>query len=113
MRRAPSRARSSSVTAISLSSPTGSLRTSSMACLPAGHHRPRSSATGKVRRLPLQAHPQHSGIAHRELAELRRRAERAEAELAKAKKVIEIQGSVSALLEQMLATEGEHGSIER
>ena len=49
----------------------------------------------------------------RELAELRRRAERAEAELAKAKKVIEIQGSVSALLEQMLATEGEHGSIER
>src|SRR5215203_7419223 len=44
-------------------SPTGSLRTSSMACLPAGHHRLRSSATGKVRRLPLQAHPQHSGIA--------------------------------------------------
>src|SRR5918994_5420312 len=38
----------------------------------------------------------------RELAELRRRAERAEAELQKAKKVIEIQGNVSALLEQML-----------
>src|SRR5215203_1075434 len=49
----------------------------------------------------------------KELGELRRRAERAEAELAKAKKVIEIQGNVSALLEQMLATEGEHGSIER
>jgi len=49
----------------------------------------------------------------RELAELRRRAERAEAELAKAKKVIEIQGNVSALLEQMLGTEGEHGSTER
>ena len=48
-----------------------------------------------------------------ELAELRRRAERAEAELAKAKKVIEIQGNVSALLEQMLGTEGDHGSTER
>jgi hypothetical protein len=49
----------------------------------------------------------------RELAELRRRAERAEAELQKAKKVIEIQGNVSALLEQMLGTEGESGSTER
>ncbi len=49
----------------------------------------------------------------RELAELRRRAERAEADLAKAKKVIEIQGNVSALLEQMLGTEGERGSTER
>jgi transposase-like protein len=41
-----------------------------------------------------------------ELATLRRRAERAEAELEKARKVIEIQGNVSALLEQMLGTEG-------
>lgn len=41
-----------------------------------------------------------------ELAALRRRAERAEAELEKARKVIEIQGNVSALLEQMLDTEG-------
>jgi len=49
----------------------------------------------------------------REIAELRRRAERAEAELQKAKKVIEIQGNVSALLEQMLGTEGESGSTER
>jgi transposase len=49
----------------------------------------------------------------RELAELRRRAERAEAELAKAKKVIEIQGNVSALLEQMLGTEGAHESTEQ
>jgi transposase-like protein len=48
-----------------------------------------------------------------EIATLRRRAERAEAELAKAKKVIEIQGNVSALLEQMLGTEGESGSTER
>jgi transposase-like protein len=49
----------------------------------------------------------------REIAELRRRAERAEAELKKAKKVIEIQGNVSALLEQMLGSEGESGSTER
>ncbi len=42
-----------------------------------------------------------------ELAALRRRAERAEAELDKARKVIEIQGNVSALLEQMLGTEGD------
>src|SRR4051794_14099410 len=49
----------------------------------------------------------------REIAELRRRAERAEAELQKAKTVIEIQGNVSALLEQMLGTEGESGSTER
>lgn len=41
-----------------------------------------------------------------ENAALRRRAERAEAELDKARRVIEIQGNVSALLEQMLETEG-------
>ena len=50
-----------------------------------------------------------------QIAELRRRAERAEAELQKARKVIEIQGNVSALLEQMLGAEGEteRGSTER
>ena len=41
-----------------------------------------------------------------ENAALRRRLERVEAELEKARKVIEIQGNVSALLEQMLGTEG-------
>jgi transposase len=41
-----------------------------------------------------------------ENAALRRRLERAEAELEKARRVIEIQGNVSALLEQMLDTEG-------
>src|SRR3954462_1742619 len=46
----------------------------------------------------------------RELAELRCRAERAEAELQKAKRVIEIQGNVSALLEQMLDTKGADAS---
>jgi transposase-like protein len=48
-----------------------------------------------------------------EIAELKRRNERLEAELAKARKVITIQGNVSALLEQMLGTEGESGSTER
>jgi len=48
-----------------------------------------------------------------ENAELRRRAERAEAELAKARKVIEVQGNVSALLEDLLGTEGAEGSTER
>src|SRR3954454_12834284 len=49
----------------------------------------------------------------REIAELRRRAVRAEAELEKARKVIAIQGNVSALFDQMLGTEGESGSTER
>jgi transposase len=48
-----------------------------------------------------------------QIAELSKRAERAEAELAKARRVIEIQGNVSALLEQMLGTEGESGSTGR
>jgi transposase len=48
-----------------------------------------------------------------EIAELRRRTERLEGELQKARKVIEIQGNVSALLEQMLGTESEPGSTER
>lgn len=49
----------------------------------------------------------------REIVELTRRAERAEGELQKARKVIEIQGNVSALLEQMLGTEGGNGSTGR
>ena len=48
-----------------------------------------------------------------EIAGLQRKLERTEAELQKARRVIEIQGNVSALLEQMLGTEGEHGSTER
>jgi len=48
-----------------------------------------------------------------EIAALRRRAERAEAELVKARKVIEIQGNLSALLEQMLGTESASRSTER
>jgi transposase-like protein len=48
-----------------------------------------------------------------QIDELTLRAERAERELVKARKVIEIQGNVSALLEQMLGTEGESGSTGR
>jgi transposase len=48
-----------------------------------------------------------------QVAALTRRAERAEAELAKMKRVVEIQGNLSALLEQMLDTESASGSTER
>jgi transposase len=47
------------------------------------------------------------------LAALERRAERAEAELAKARKVIEVQGNVSALLGELLESKGAQGSTER
>jgi transposase-like protein len=42
----------------------------------------------------------------REIVELRRRLERAEAELGKARRVIEVQGNVSALLGQLLEPRG-------
>ena len=50
-----------------------------------------------------------------ENAELRERAERAEAELEKARRVIEVQGNVSALLGQLLEPRGAtpDGSTER
>ena len=50
-----------------------------------------------------------------QLAALRRRAERAEAELEKARKVIEVQGNVSALLGELLEPRGaiEPGSTGR
>ena len=48
-----------------------------------------------------------------QIAALTRRAERAEAELEKARRVIEIQGNVSALLEEMLGTDSAPRSTER
>lgn len=48
-----------------------------------------------------------------EIAALRRRLERSEAELAKMKRVVEIQGNLSALLEEMLGTESASRSTER
>lgn len=48
-----------------------------------------------------------------EIAALERRAERAEAELRKAKRVIEVQGNVSALLGDLLGPESARESTER
>jgi transposase len=48
-----------------------------------------------------------------QIAALTRRAERAEAELAKMKRVVEIQGNVSALLEEMLGSGSAARSTER
>jgi transposase-like protein len=48
-----------------------------------------------------------------EIERLRRRAERAEAELEKARKVIEVQGNVSALLGELLGPRGADESTER
>jgi transposase-like protein len=48
-----------------------------------------------------------------EIATLRRRAERAEAELEKAKRVIEVQGNVSALLGELLEPKGANERDER
>jgi transposase len=48
-----------------------------------------------------------------EIVGLQRKLERSEAELAKMKRVVEIQGNVSALLEEMLGTESAPRSTER
>jgi transposase len=48
-----------------------------------------------------------------EITALKRKVERSEAELAKARRVIEIQGNVSALLEEMLGTDSAPRSTER
>jgi len=48
-----------------------------------------------------------------QIASLRRRAERAEADLEKAQRVIEVQGNVSALLGELLEPRGASASTER
>ena len=48
-----------------------------------------------------------------EIVQLKRKLERSEAELVKARRVIEIQGNVSALLEEMLGSESAPTSTER
>src|SRR5690625_1654401 len=53
-----------------------------------------------------------AGPVERENATLRRRLERAERELERARKVIEVQGNVSALLGELLGTGGAKGSTE-
>lgn len=49
----------------------------------------------------------------KEIAGLHRRLERLETELAKARKVIEVHGKPSALLEELLAPKGASGNTER
>jgi len=68
---------------------------------------------GALKELGRPRGRQPSDRRDREIAELQTRVERLEGELARARKVIEIQGNVSALLEQMLGTEGESGSTGR
>ena len=48
-----------------------------------------------------------------QIAQLTRQVERSEAELAKMKRVVEIQGNVSALLEEMLGADSASRSTER
>ena len=48
-----------------------------------------------------------------EIAQLKRRLERSEAEVCKLKRVVEIQGNVSALLEEMLGADSASRSTER
>lgn len=48
-----------------------------------------------------------------EIVQLKRKLERSEAELSKARRVIEVQGNVSALLEEMLGSESAQRSTER
>jgi len=63
----------------------------------------RSRDAGALVGLAAQPRRDQAGPRSAELARATRRAERAEAKLAKAQKVIEIQGKVSELLEQLLA----------
>src|SRR5271154_4154657 len=75
----------------------------------------RARDAGSLGALERPRGPKPANPMEGEVARLRRRAERAEGELAKARRVIEVQGNVSALLEQLLGTEGatEPGSTER
>ncbi len=69
---------------------------------------------GALSALTRKRGPRPADPLEAENAELRRRAERAEAELVKARKVIEVQGNVSALLGDLLKPESAEGeSTER
>ena len=63
----------------------------------------RARETGAIAALTPRTRPARRSPADIELERVRRRAEKAEAELAKARLVIEIQGKASALLEALLA----------
>lgn len=68
---------------------------------------------GALSALARKRGPKPAGRRDAEIAALSRRAERAEAELAKARKVIEVQGNVSALLGDLLEPEGAKESTGR
>jgi len=63
----------------------------------------RARDTGALAGLDPKPRPRSRSPEQRELAQTRRRAERAEAELAKARLVIDIQGKASELLERLQA----------
>jgi transposase len=63
----------------------------------------RARDAGALVGLAAKARSTRQPVEQAELTRVRRRAERAEAKLARANQVIEIQGKVSALLEQLLA----------
>ena len=67
----------------------------------------RARDTGALAGLDPKPRPRVRSPKQRELARVQRRAERAEAELAKARLVIDIQGKASELLERLQAEGGE------
>jgi transposase-like protein len=73
----------------------------------------RARDTGALEALERPRGRPKSDPRERENAELRRRLERAEADLVKARKVIEVQGNVSALLGELLEPRGAQESTER
>jgi len=73
----------------------------------------RASDAGALAGLAPKPRPRAQSPEQFELARLRRRAERAEAELAKARLVIDIQGKASELLGRLLAEGDEEGRQPR
>src|SRR4051794_37335906 len=69
--------------------------------------------TGALRELGQPRGRQPVDRRDQEIAQLKRRLERSQAELGKARRVIEIQGNVSALLEEMLGSGSAPQSTER
>jgi transposase len=69
--------------------------------------------TGSLQALSRPRGPKPPHPLEAENAKLRRRLERTEGELSKARRVIEVQGNVSALLGELLEPKGAQGSTER
>jgi len=73
----------------------------------------RQREEGALSALARKRGPKPADRREAEIAALRRRAERTEAELVKARRVIEVQGNVSALLGDLLKPKGAQESTER